>query len=96
MEDRNPAYPDSDQGCSAAAPDPKPKLYVGTKLILARPMDEATFLASKDPNQIMPDGQVNRSGFEVTYTDGYVSWSPYLAFVKAYRLVTPQEKELFM
>ena len=45
------------------------KLYVGSKIILATP-------------QINTD--TNRPGYQVTYEDGYTSWSPKDVFEKAY------------
>lgn len=65
------------------------KLYVGTKLITAIPMDEVTFL-----DQFRGEGRENqetREGYKVTYPDGYVSWSPRETFEAAYREVTKEE-----
>ena len=33
-------------------------------------------------------------GYTVIYPDGYASWSPEATFETAYRLVTPEEKEM--
>ena len=70
------------------------RLYIGSKLILASEMDEATFTDSVK-GKTMPDTQETRLGYKVTYPDGYVSWSPKEAFETAYREVTLKEKALF-
>jgi len=74
--------------------EPGEQLYIGSKLIRATVMDEATFTDSVK-GKTMPDTQENRPGYKVTYPDGYVSWSPKEAFETAYREVTASEKELF-
>ena len=68
------------------------RLYIGSKLILASEMDEATFyrvVKKQDYNN------ETRPGYKVTYPDGYVSWSPKDVFETAYREVTLREKALF-
>jgi len=70
------------------------KLYVGTKLITAVPMDEAAFAAYKNEGGRLL-GDQNREGYKVTYPDGYLSWSPKETFEAAYREVTPSERALF-
>lgn len=70
------------------------KLYIGAKLIRAEPMDECSFLEvfkNEDTKN-----RETRSGYKVTYPDGYVSWSPTEVFEIAYREVTSSEKELFL
>lgn len=69
------------------------KLYVGTKLIQAVPMDECTFL-STIKNQDVANRET-RPGYKVIYPDGYISWSPKDVFETAYREVTDSERELF-
>lgn len=69
------------------------KLYVGTKLIKACPMDECTFLADFKREDV--SNRETRSGYKVVYPDGYVSWSPKDVFETAYREVTDSERELF-
>ncbi len=66
------------------------RLYIGTKLITASPMDEWVFLKSKGQND--SEREKSRSGYKVTYPDGYVSWSPKEVFEIAYREVTDSEK----
>ncbi len=69
------------------------KLYIGAKLITAIRMDECTFLRSVKGEDV--ENRETRSGYKVTYPDGYVSWSPELAFETAYREVTAGERDLF-
>jgi len=56
----------------------KEKLYIGTKVITAHPCNNEDGFA----------------GYEVTYPDGYVSWSPKRAFEGAYRVVTEEEVQM--
>jgi len=68
------------------------RLYIGSKLVMASEMDEATFyrvVKRQDYNN------ETRPGYKVTYPDGYVSWSPKNVFETAYREVTLREKALF-
>ena len=61
------------------------KTYIGTKIINARPVPAKT------------GGGHNKAGdpgYEVTYEDGYVSWSPKDVFERCYREITSQEMEL--
>ena len=60
------------------------KAYIGCKVILAQPED-------RDRGE---DGS-GGPGYEVTYPDGYVSWSPKDVFENAYREVTTLERDLF-
>lgn len=67
------------------------KLYVGTKIISACPMDEASFLHfHKDGPEPDPDAIV-RPGYKVMYPDEYLSWSPKDVFENAYRQITEYE-----
>ncbi len=71
---------------------PKEKLYISSKLVMAIPMDECTFLTIKGEDVA---GRIStRDGYKVTYPDGYVSWSPKGAFENANREVTDSEKVL--
>jgi len=63
------------------------KAYIGTKVILARPMTNQEFAKEKN-NAFLGD---IKDGYRVEYPDLYVSWSPKEVFEEAYRLVTPQE-----
>lgn len=72
------------------------KLYVGSKIIEAEPMDNVTFMKGKRPGVVGNlDGIAPRPGYMVVYPDGYVSWSPKETFETAYREVTAGEKDLF-
>ncbi len=68
--------------------------YIGTKIVLAQPMDEATFSFTvrglSDVVTIGADGK-GRPGYLVMYEDGYRSWSPKETFERAYRRVTDAE-----
>ena len=67
--------------------------YIGTKIVLAFPRDEFTFLkVIKD--QKAPPNQENRKGYQVQYEDGYVSWSPKETFERAYRRITDAERRM--
>ena len=68
-------------------------LYVGTKLIRAFPQDECTFLHAVKGEDV--SNRETRPGYQVTYPDGYISWSPKETFEIAYREVTESEKALF-
>jgi len=85
--------PSGSASLSTAPASVKPNLksYIGTKVILARPMTSDDYKASKG----QPYGQdENAHGYEVTYEDGYVSWSPKGVFERCYREITTQEKSL--
>ena len=71
------------------------KLYIGSKLILGRPMDECAFLREIKGEDVLSK-QETRPGYKVTYPDGYISWSPKEAFEIAYREVTEAEKDLLL
>lgn len=72
---------------------PEEKLYIGTKLLTARPMNEDTFLNFyKGKDLSAEDAMKSRLGYKVTYPDGYESWSPKETFETAYREVTDSEK----
>ena len=71
---------------------PKEKLYIGTKLILAYPLDECSFLRDFKGEDVT--NRETREGYKVTYPDGYISWSPKKTFEIAYREVTESEMVL--
>jgi len=53
------------------------KKYIGTKIVQAQSQGRAV----KDEEGVSEDG------YKVVYEDGYESWSPCIAFEKAYRLI---------
>lgn len=61
-------------------------LFIGTKIITARSMDECTFLREYK-GQDTQDRETG-AGYVVTYPDGYISWSPKNVFETAYREIT--------
>ena len=68
------------------------KLYIGTKLIRAFFRDECSFLSAIKGEDVT--NRETREGYQVTYPDGYVSWSPKKTFESAYREVTDAERDL--
>ena len=66
------------------------KVYIGSKIITACPLDECSFL--KDFRGTDVTGRETRQGYKVTYPDGYISWSPKETFETAYREMTGLEK----
>jgi len=72
--------------------------YIGTKIILAEPMDQWTAFQSgfaRGELVIGRDG-TGPPGYKVVYEDGYVSWSPKETFERAYRKVTSGELALLL
>lgn len=75
------------------------KIYIGTKIVLAEPIEEHEALFSVEGSvrssavSIDSTGH-SRAGYKVIYEDGYVSWSPKDTFERAYREVTKAEKDL--
>ena len=70
--------------------------YIGTKIVLAEPMDHATALRqnlARGVATIESDG-ASEPGYAVVYEDGYRSWSPKVTFERAYRRVTDAERVL--
>ncbi len=51
---------------------PKEKLYTSSKLVMAIPMDELTFLETIK-GEDKADHISTRPGYKVTYPDGYIS-----------------------
>lgn len=72
------------------------KVYIGTKIVAAEPMDEETFASQFHAGiGTGPATPVNRQGYKVRYRDGYTSWCPKEEFELANREITAQEKALF-
>lgn len=71
------------------------KSYIGSKIIKARPMTKFQWLESQGEviGETVPNDE-NQAGYQVTYPDGYISWSPKGAFEIAYREITEAEKGL--
>lgn len=71
--------------------------YVGTKIILAEPMDKASAAFAglvRGDTVIVEANAKGEPGYKVVYEDGYVSWSPAATFERAYRRVTESELRL--
>lgn len=71
---------------------PTNKVYVGTKIVIAEKMTHADFLYKK--GKLEPNQETMGEGYEVTYDDGYVSWSPRDVFERCYRELTVKEKRM--
>ncbi|MCW7076414.1 MAG: hypothetical protein OCU18_03870 [Candidatus Syntrophoarchaeum sp.] len=71
---------------------PEEKLYIGSRIITAYPLDECSFL--KDFKGQDVSNRETRPGYLVQYPDGYTSWSPKETFETAYREVTDSEKAI--
>ena len=75
--------------------------YIGTKIVLAEPMEAHAFALNRERgpgspeviSEIDSEGH-SQPGYEVVYEDGYTSWSPKETFERAYRLVTDAELTL--
>lgn len=72
----------------------KEKLYIGSKIITAEPMDELKFLADYKGQDVRAKNRESRAGYKIIYPGGYVSWSPKDVFETAYRNITPAEIKL--
>jgi len=74
--------------------------YIGTKIILAEPMEAHKFALQekRDPGVVPAIDQHGNSqpGYMVKYEDNYVSWSPKEVFERAYRRITDAELELLI
>lgn len=57
------------------------------------PETEKTYIGVKIV-KAWPEARDYKDGYAVRYEDGYISWSPKKTFERAYRLVTPGEREL--
>lgn len=71
MQDQNPAT--------------MPMAYIGTKVVMARPMSEDE--NNERLGSLRRPKTFGRDGYEVTYADEYVAWSPADVFDKAYSLI---------
>ncbi len=72
------------------------KAYIGSKIILAEPMDKISFEV-KHKGAMRKDGETQIvSGYHVQYADGYHSWSPKATFEEAYREISLNEKGLVL
>jgi hypothetical protein len=60
--------------------------YLGVKLISAKPMNLGDYNKFKGWT-IPEDEDPTREGYQVMYSDDYISWSPKEAFDKAYRRI---------
>jgi hypothetical protein len=60
-------------------------MYLGTKLIRARPALESTPLKPTKEDPLLQ--REPREGYEVIYADDYISWSPKDVFEAAYRRI---------
>ena len=69
------------------------KVYIGCKIIKAVLMDECSFLEEFKGQDVA--NRETRSGYKVTYPDGYISWSPIDTFEISYREVIASERDLF-
>ena len=73
------------------------KAYIGTKIILAEPMDKVTAVFNglvRDASATIESDGSSLPGYKVVYEDGYESWSPKETFERAYRLITAEEIKL--
>lgn len=66
------------------------KCYIGTKVIRAMPMYFETW--QRQQNKWQEGQETLGDGYQVTYEDGYKSWSPKEVFERCYREITSQEK----
>lgn len=73
---------------------PEEKLYIGSKIIAAYPLDECSFLKNFKGQDVA--NRETKPGYFVRYSDGYASWSPKETFETAYREVTYPEKRLIL
>lgn len=70
------------------------KSYIGTKVLLAKPMSEKVWMAIKLVEPVM--GEILRDGYLVIYDNGYQTWSPKDVFDTHYRELTHEEKIVAM
>lgn len=66
------------------------KLYIGTKILKAQPMNLGDYNAHRGWD-IPADEDPAKEGYLVQYDNDYQSWSPKEVFEAAYRLVTSDE-----
>lgn len=77
-----------DFGINARSENINTEIYVGTKIIKAKPMTSDDFKIEK--GQSIGNDE-NQEGYRVQYDDGYVSWSPKSVFERCYRLLSQDE-----
>lgn len=65
-------------------PDSTFVVYIGCKLIKARPMTNSHFFETIKGQQVARDIE-DSPGYLVEYPNGYLSWSPQNVFEEAYR-----------
>ncbi|MCK9361640.1 hypothetical protein M0Q28_05485 [Patescibacteria group bacterium] len=68
------------------------KIYIGTKIIAAEPMEYTRFCQSEGRACLA----VETHGYRVRYEDGHVSWSPKEVFERCYREVSDVEQRLVL
>ncbi len=71
--------------------DQKMLVYIGTKIVCAKPMTQQEFQGRQGETET---GPVYHEGYMVVYPDGYESWSPKAVFEEAYRLISDGERRL--
>lgn len=62
-------------------------VYIGTKVLLAKPMTNSEWV--KDKNQ----ESTGQDGYLVIYDNGYRAWSPKDVFETHYRAITQSERQ---
>lgn len=62
------------------------KKFIGTKTVIAEPMTKTD---AKECDYLINVNNPEQDGYEVTYEDGYKSWSPKTPFDKAYKPISP-------
>ena len=65
------------------------RIYIGTKIVKAIKMTRTQFYEKR--GQPFPANEEDSHGYQVTYADGYVSWSPAGTFESCYRELSSQE-----
>ena len=71
------------------------RTYISTKIVNAERMTNGDFwrVIRKDPSRIDPKTE-NDEGFYLEYPDNYRSWCPKDEFLRTYRPVSSDEKDL--
>jgi hypothetical protein len=69
------------------------KTYIGVKIVQAEPCTLGDY-NDKRGWKIPADEDPARPGYYLVYPDGYQSWSPAEVFDGAYRLVSPDERNM--
>ena len=71
---------------------PHERVYIGTKIVRAKPMTSNEF--AKFKGKEVDKNSENANGYLVIYEDNYTSWSPKSTFERAYRVITHSEFDL--